>query len=91
MVQVLPGVILRCPQRGPLRQQLCEVLVGAAGAAPEHARSMLPLLRLLRHGDEAASVAAAGLRDMCAACPATALEAALERALAPADQVSYKK
>ena len=86
--QVLPGIILRCPSGGPLRRQLCEVLVSTASTAPEHAHSMMPLLALLRLDDEVAPVVAEGLRGMCAACPAAELDSALERALAPEAQVS---
>jgi hypothetical protein len=48
---------------------------------------MVPLLNLLRHDDEVASVVAEGLRALFSTCPAAELDAALQRALAPAAQV----
>lgn len=87
-MQVLPAIILKCPCGLAFRTQLCQLLMNTIGDQPEVAGSALPLLPLLRLGDELAASICIGLRSILQLCASGELEKEFRNSLSSIEKVA---
>ena len=87
-LQVLPAIILKCPSGLAFRTQLGQLLMNTIEDQPELAGSALPLLPLLRLGDELAASIFIGLRSILQLCDPGELEKGFKDSLSSTEKVA---